>query len=288
MDENGYLNLLQTILKKGVKKQDRTGIGTLSVFGEQLKFSLENDTLPIITTKKVFTKAIIYELLWFISGKTDSKILEENNVNIWKLNSSRDFLSKRGLEHYNEGDIGPMYGYQLRHFNAKYIDCNSNYKCKGIDQLKNIIHEIKNNPDSRRHIMTTFNPSTVNESVLYPCHGISIQFYVNDNELSCMMTQRSSDTFLGLCFNITSYSLLTHMIAKICNLKAKALIINLGDTHIYLNHIEQVKEQLSRKPLPFPKLEIERNIIDIDDFNFSDFNIIGYKYHPAIKAPMAV
>ena len=288
MDENGYLNLLQTILKKGVKKQDRTGIGTLSVFGEQLKFSLENDTLPIITTKKVFTKAIIYELLWFISGKTDSKILEENNVNIWKLNSSRDFLSKRGLEHYNEGDIGPMYGYQLRHFNAKYIDCNSNYKCKGIDQLKNIIHEIKNNPDSRRHIMTTFNPSAVNESVLYPCHGISIQFYVNDNELSCMMTQRSSDTFLGLCFNITSYSLLTHMIAKICNLKAKALIINLGDTHIYLNHIEQVKEQLSRKPLPFPKLEIERNIIDIDDFNFSDFNIIGYKYHPAIKAPMAV
>ena len=213
-DEEGYLNLLRKLLEEGVSRTDRTGVGTLSLFGEQLKFNLEGQ-FPLLTTKKVFTKAIIHELLFFIRGDTDSKILEKENVNIWKWNTSREFLDNRNLHEYEIGDLGPMYGFNWRHFNAEYKGCSVDYCGKGLDQLQNIISEIKQNPDSRRLLMTTFNPSVLDKSCLMPCHGISVQFYVNDGYLSCMMNQRSSDTACGLPYNITSYSLLTYMIAHI-------------------------------------------------------------------------
>lgn len=288
MDEDGYLKLLRKIINEGVEKDDRTGVGTLSVFGEQLRFNLENDTLPILTTKKVFTKAIIHELLWFLRGHTDSKLLENDKVNIWKGNTSRDFLDSRGLTDYEVGDTGPMYGFQLRHFNAEYNGCNNDYTGVGIDQVQNVINEIKSNPNSRRLLMTTLNPSAVDKSVLWPCHGIAVQFYVNDSYLSCMMTQRSSDSACGLPYNITSYSLLTYIIANICNLKPKELIISLGDAHIYKNHIENVKIQIERNPFPFPKLKLKRIFSSIDCVNFDDFEIKQYEHHDVLKYQMAV
>ena len=286
-NEEGYLNLLRKILEEGVSREDRTGVGTLSLFGEQLKFNL-NGQFPILTTKKVFTKAIIHELLFFIRGETSSKILEKENINIWKWNTTREFLNNRGLSEYEVGDLGPMYGFNWRHYNADYAGCNKDYTGKGLDQLQNIINEIKENPNSRRLLMTTFNPSVLHKSCLMPCHGISVQFYVNDGYLSCMMNQRSVDTVLGLSFNITSYALLTYIIADICNLKPKELIMSLGDTHIYKNHIEQARTQLERIPYDFPTLKIKRKIETIDNIKYDDFEIIDYKCHSAIKAPMAV
>ena len=285
--EEGYINLLRKILEEGVERDDRTGVGTLSLFGEQLRFNLDGQ-FPLLTTKKVFTKAIIHELLFFIKGSTDSKILEKENVNIWKWNTTREFLDDRNLTDYEEGDLGPMYGFNWRHFNAEYEGCDKDYTGAGLDQLQNVINEIKNNPDSRRLLITTFNPSVIEKSCLMPCHGISVQFYVNDGYLSCMMNQRSCDTMLGLPFNITSYAMLTYMIAYICDLKPKELIISTGDTHIYTNHMNQVKEQITRKPFIFPQLKIKRNILNIDDFKYEDFEIIEYKCHPGIKTPMAV
>jgi len=285
--EEGYINLLRKILEEGVERDDRTGVGTLSLFGEQLRFNLDGQ-FPLLTTKKVFTKAIIHELLFFIKGSTDSKILEKENVNIWKWNTTREFLDDRNLTDYEEGDLGPMYGFNWRHFNAEYEGCDKDYTGAGLDQLQNVINEIKNNPDSRRLLITTFNPSVIEKSCLMPCHGISVQFYVNDGYLSCMMNQRSCDTMLGLPFNITSYAMLTYMIAYICDLKPKELIISTGDTHIYTNHMNQVKEQITRKPFIFPQLKIKRNILNIDDFKYEDFEIIEYKCHPGIKTQMAV
>jgi len=285
--EEGYINLLRKILEEGVERDDRTGVGTLSLFGEQLRFNLDGQ-FPLLTTKKVFTKAIIHELLFFIKGSTDSKILEKENVNIWKWNTTREFLDDRNLTDYEEGDLGPMYGFNWRHFNAEYEGCDKDYTGAGLDQLQNVINEIKNNPDSRRLLITTFNPSVIEKSCLMPCHGISVQFYVNDGYLSCMMNQRSCDTMLGLPFNITSYAMLTYMIAYICDLKPKELIISTGDTHIYTNHMNQVKEQITRKPFIFPQLKIKRNILNIEDFKYEDFEIIEYKCHPGIKTPMAV
>ena len=287
-NEEGYLKLLRKILNKGVEKSDRTGIGTLSLFGEQLKFNLEDNTLPILTTKKVFIKAVIHELLWFLRGQTDSKILENEGVNIWKGNTTREFLDNRGLTQYEIGDTGPLYSHQLRHFNAEYTGCSADYSGKGIDQVQNIINEIRENPDSRRLLMTTFNPSAVDKSVLWPCHGIAIQFYVNDGFLSCMMTQRSVDSACGLPYNITSYSILTHLIANVCGLKPKELIMCLGDVHLYKPHLENVRIQIERIPKQFPKLNIKRNIQFVNDVVFDDFEIVRYEHHGPLNFKMAI
>lgn len=276
-EEKGYLNLLQNILDNGVEKQDRTGIGTKSLFGTQLRFSLRNDTIPILTTKKVFIRGVIEELLFFIRGETNTKLLENKGVNIWKGNTSREFLDKRGLKNYPEGEMGPMYGYKWRNFH-------------GVDQLSNALSLIKNDPNSRRIMVSAYDPSASNLTVLEPCHCF-FQFYIDDEGLSCQWMQRSTDCFLGLPFNIVSYAALTHMMAKAAGLKAKELIFSGGDTHIYNNHIEQVKEQLSRRPYDFPKLNIKKEILliaDMEKMSFEDFEIVGYKSHPSIKAEMAI
>jgi dihydrofolate reductase/thymidylate synthase len=286
-NEYVYLNNMLNILSNGNSRNDRTGTGTISIFGNQLRFDISN-SLPLITTKFVGYKSIIKELLFFINGKTDTKLLEKDGVNIWKGNTTREFLDSRGLN-YQEGDIGPMYGFNWRYWNAEYKGCDQDYTGKGYDQLVNLIKSIKTDPYSRRHLLTTYNPETVESSVLCECHGIAIQFYVENSSLSCHMYQRSVDTFLGFPYNITSYSILTYIIAKLCNLVPKDLIISTGDTHIYNNHIDQVKLQLTRNPLPFPKLELNINPdTKLEDIKLEDFNVIGYLYHPSIKADMAV
>lgn len=284
-----YKKLCSRILLEGIEKDDRTGTGTLSIFGESLSFSL--DKLPILTTKKVYTRGVIEELLWFIRGSIDSKELEMKKVYIWKGNTSKEYLESKNLT-YEEGETGPIYGFQWRHWNARYFGKNNEYypekyKDKGIDQLKQVIHTIKTNPNSRRIILTSWNPAQLDEMVLPPCH-MMCQFYVRNNYLDCHMYQRSADVFLGLPFNITSYAILTCMIAQVCNLQPGTLRISLGDAHIYKNHLEQVKQQMKRSHFSLPKLRLNPNITDIDDFKMEDIEIIDYISHDPIKAEMAV
>lgn len=282
MSESKYLELLSNILDNGEKKSDRTGVGTLSVFGTNLKFSLENNTLPLLTTKKMAIKSIVEELLFFIRGDTDSKLLEQKGVNIWKGNTSREFLDKRGLFSYKEGEMGPMYGAQWRDFSR----CDGQ---KGVDQLEQSLHLLKNDPNSRRILISAYNPNVSNLCVLDPCH-LLIQFNVSGNNLSCQWYQRSVDSFLGLGFNITSYAILTHLMAEAAGLKAKELIFVGGDTHIYLNHVNQIKEQISRTPYNFPTISIPKvsSIQDMEKLSFEDFKINNYISHPSIKAEMAI
>jgi dihydrofolate reductase/thymidylate synthase len=293
-EEFQYLEMMKHILHKGEARPDRTGVGTLATFGHQLRFDISN-SVPFITTKALAWKTVIRELIWFLSGSSNSKVLESQGVNIWKGNTSRDFLDKRGLKDYVEGDVGPLYSHSLRFFGAKYEGCHKDYNGKGgVDQLHNLIHGLKTDPYSRRHVMTTFNPSVVDECVLMPCHGIAIQFFVNGDEndqyLSCHVYCRSSDTFLGLPFNIASYAVLTYLIAKLCNMKPKDLVISTGDTHIYANHVEQVKTQLTRNPLPFPVLVVNNSVLSkpIEKIVLDDFELQGYVCHPTISASMAI
>lgn len=281
--ETKYLNLIEKIIDKGNKRATRNAT-TISLFGEQLKFDISN-SFPLLTTKKMFWKGVVEELLFFLRGDTDSNKLNDKGVKIWNPNTSRDFLDNLGLTDYKEGEMGPMYGYQWRNFNKPYRDETNS----GYDQLANCIDLIKNNPTNRRIMMTTFNPLQLTESVLAPCHSIIIQFYVNDNKLSCHMYQRSADTFLGLPFNIASTSLLTCIIAKVTNLDPGEVIISLGDTHLYDEHVEAALKQLERTPKQFPKLEIKKeikNINDIETLSYSDFELINYQCHPGIKANM--
>lgn len=311
-EEYKYLHLLEKILNEGVVKGDRTGTGTKSIFGTQLKFDLSK-SFPILTTKKVFWKGVVEELLWFIRGETDSKKLEAKGVNIWKGNTSRDFLDKRGL-HYPEGEIGPGYGFQWRHWGASYSGVKkwenselygkqppTSYSVKkfkapydatynGIDQLANVINTIKINPNDRRMIVSAWSVDNLDKMALPPCH-LLYQFDVIDGKLNCNWYQRSVDSFLGLNFNISSYALLTYLVAKITNLQPGTLTFSGGDTHIYLNHIDQVKEQISRNPYPFPQLNIKKDIKtleDIEKLEIADLELVGYQSHAAIKAPMAV
>lgn len=291
--EYEYLNLLREILNKN-ERSDRTGVGTKSLFARQLRFDISR-SVPFLTTKQLAWKSVLKELLWFIQGKTDSKLLEEQKVMIWKGNSTREFLDNRGLNHYVEGDIGEMYGFNWRYYGAEYKGCCNDYTGQGYDQLKQLIENLKNDPFSRRHMITTFNPATAKNGTLLPCHGIVSQFYVDEDKseqkhLSCHVYCRSSDCFLGLPFNIASYAIFTYIIAKLVDMKPKELIISTGDTHIYLNHLEQVKTQLERDPLPFPILEISDEIKnkDLNDINENDFNLVGYLHHPVIKASMAI
>lgn len=261
-----YLELLQDILDNGKAKGDRTGTGTLSVFGRQLRWDLA-DGFPLITTKKIHLPSVVHELLWFLSGDTNIKYLQDNKVKIW--NEWAD----------ENGDLGPVYGSQWRTWEAPNGD--------KIDQIKQVIDSIKNNPDSRRHLVSAWNVGVIHQMKLPPCH-FAYQFYVAEGKLSCMLTMRSVDTFLGLSFNIASYALLTHMIAQQCDLEVGEFIWSGGDVHIYNDHMDQVKEQLTREPFPLPQLHIKRKPESIDDYVYEDFEFIGYKHHPAIKAPVSV
>ena len=299
-DERQYLQLARDILTFGNTRDDRTGTGTISLFGKQLTFDI-SQSIPLITTKQVPFKTILKELLFFIKGDTNSKNLENQGVAIWRGNTTRDFLDNRGLTSYKEGDMGPMYGYNWRHYGGVYKGCHDPESYKGgFDQLTELIEGLKNDPYSRRHMITTFNPSTVAQSVLAPCHGIIVQFYVENIEsdnasestkhLSCHVYCRSSDTFLGLPFNIASYAIFTYLIAKLANMVPSTLIMSLGDAHIYSNHVSQITEQIARPPLPFPVLQIKDRVKDmtLEEISEDDFKLIGYLHHPQIKAPMAV
>ena len=283
-NETVYLNALNDILENGEKRNTRNSL-TISKFGIKMDFDIRH-SFPLLTTKKVFWKGVVHELLWFIKGDTNSKNLENNNVNIWKPNSSREFLDNINLYDYEEGDCGPIYGFQWRHFGAEYKDIHYNYSGKGIDQLQNCINLIKNDPYSRRIFMSAWNPCQLNEMCLPPCH-VSYQFYVSENnELSCILYQRSGDMFLGIPFNIASVSLLTYIIAHITDKKPGFVSLIIGDAHIYNNHIEQVKIQLSRTPYEHPSLKINKKYSNINDYEFENFELINYKCHETIKAEM--
>jgi dihydrofolate reductase/thymidylate synthase len=293
-DESEYLNLLKKILNEDKEGRMTRNGKTFSIFGPQLEFDLTDNTLPLLTTRKMFLRGIFEELIFFIQGQTNTKILEEKGVNIWKGNTTKEFLQSRNLN-YLDGFIGPMYGFQWRHFNAEYNQGLDDYTGKGYDQFYNLIKTLIEDPHSRRHLLTTYNPPAVEQSVLAPCHGIVVQFYVQNGYLDCKMYQRSCDSVLGEPFNITSYALMTHLIAYVCGLKARKLVISLGDAHIYEQHVEGVKEQLSRKPYKFPKLNIRRiymgesveeRIKFLETFRFEDIEVVGYKSHPAIKFDM--
>ena len=261
-----YLDLMQKVLDEGQEKSDRTGTGTLSIFGHQMKFDLSKG-FPLVTTKKVHLKSIIHELIWFLQGSTNISYLKENGVSIWDEWADEN------------GDLGPVYGAQWR----SWPDGNNGT----IDQIENLINGINNNPDSRRHIVSAWNPALVDEMALPPCHSL-FQFYVANGKLSCQLYQRSADIFLGVPFNIASYALLTHMIAQVCNLKAGKFVHTLGDAHLYINHLEQAKLQLSREVMGLPELKLSSNVDNIFNFKFEDIEIVNYESHPAISAPIAV
>lgn len=286
-DENQYLNLIEDILEENEEFVGRNG-RTYAVFGCGMHFSLYDNIVPFLTTKKLAWKTCLRELLWFIKGDTSNKRLKDQKVNIWNSNGSREFLDSRGLTNYEEDDLGPIYGFQWRHFNAKYSDCDSDYSNKGVDQLNYIIEQLKNpaTRNSRRLVMTAWNPCQIDEMALPPCH-ILCQFNVsNGNKLSCALYQRSGDVGLGVPFNIASYSLLTHLIAHHCGLVAHEFIHYLGNTHIYDDHVEGLKVQCQRKPYDFPRLKLLRLCDRIDDYNEDDFKIEGYKYHDNINLLM--
>ncbi|XP_055617209.1 thymidylate synthase isoform X1 [Toxorhynchites rutilus septentrionalis] len=271
----------------GNKRQDRTGVGTLAIFGTQMRYSLRNNTLPLLTTKRVFFRAVAEELLWFIRGSTNAKELQEKNIHIWDGNSTRQFLDSAGFTNREEGDLGPVYGFQWRHFGAQYKTYHDDYSGQGIDQLAEVINRIKTNPTDRRIIMSAWNPVDIPQMALPPCHCLA-QFFVADGELSCQLYQRSADMGLGVPFNIASYALLTHMIAHVTGLKTGDFIHTTGDTHIYLNHIEPLKEQIQRTPRRFPSLNFKRVITSIDDFRYEDLEVRDYDPYPTIKMQMAV
>ncbi len=264
--ETQYLQLLSEVLDHGHRKADRTGTGTLSLFGAQLRFSLER-SFPLLTTKKLHLKSIIYELLWFLRGETNTAYLKEHGVTIWDEWADAN------------GELGPVYGYQWRHWNAP--------DGRKIDQIAQVIDSIRTNPDSRRHIVTAWNPADVERQALPPCHAF-FQFYVADGRLSCQMYQRSADLFLGVPFNIASYALLTLMVAQVSRLAPGEFVHTLGDAHLYLNHLDQAREQLTRSPRPFPVMKLNPEVTGIDAFDYGDFTLEGYDPHPAIKAPIAV
>ncbi len=264
--ESQYLDLIRHVLARGARKADRTGTGTLSVFGAQMRFALD-EGFPLLTTKKLHLKSIVYELLWFLKGSTNVRWLQEQGVTIWDEWADEN------------GELGPVYGYQWRNWNAP--------DGRRIDQIAEVLESIRKNPDSRRHIVTAWNPADTHRMKLPPCHAF-FQFYVADGRLSCQMYQRSADIFLGVPFNIASYALLVLMVAQVCGLKPGDFVHTLGDAHLYLNHLEQAREQVSRAPRAFPRMKLNPQVKDIADFRFEDFTLEGYDPHPAIKAPIAV
>jgi thymidylate synthase len=286
-EENQYLNLLDDILSTNSEFVGRNG-KTLSIYGSAMRFSLENNSIPLITTKKVAWKTCLRELLWFIKGSTNNKLLKEQNVHIWDANGSREFLDSRGLQNNNEDDLGPIYGFQWRHFNADYVSCDTDYSNKGIDQLQEVINTLKDPllRNSRRMIISAWNPCQLNSMALPPCH-IMMQFNVtNNNKLSCSMYQRSNDEACGTCFNIASYSFLTHLLAIHCDLEPYEFIYYKGNCHIYEEHISNIKIQLQRQPYEFPSLQILNKRENIEDYNIDDFKVSNYKYHSPLEYKM--
>jgi len=261
-----YLELMRDILENGTQKTDRTGTGTVSVFGRQMRFDLSKG-FPLVTTKKLHLRSIIYELLWFLRGETNIKYLNDNGVSIWDEWADEN------------GELGPVYGSQWRSWPSP--------DGRHIDQIANVLNQIKTKPDSRRHIVTAWNPAEIDNMALPPCHAL-FQFYVANDTLSCQLYQRSADFFLGVPFNIASYALLTHMVAQQCDLKAGDFVWTGGDVHLYSNHFDQAKLQLTREPLPLPTLSIRRKPSTIFEYQFEDFEILNYQAHPSIKAPIAV
>lgn len=280
--EKQYLDLVKHVLLNGDKRPDRTGTGTLSVFGNTMRFCLRGGKVPLLTTKKVFWKGVVEELLWMISGSTDAKKLSEKGVTIWDGNSSREFLDAAGFSKRCVGDVGPLYGFQWRFFGADYVDCKTDYTGKGVDQLAACIDGIKRDPFSRRILLSAWNPSDLGKMNLPPCH-VMAQFFVSGRELSCMVFQRSVDIGLGLPFNIASYGLLTHMIAQCCDMTAKELVHSSGDTHIYRDHVEPLVRQTTRSPLEFPTVRLNTNVREIGDFVPSDIELHDYFSYPSIK-----
>jgi thymidylate synthase len=261
-----YLDLMRRILERGARKNDRTGTGTLSIFGPQLRFDL-NEGFPLLTTKKVHLKSIVHELLWFLKGETNIRYLKENGVSIW--NEWAD----------ENGELGPVYGYQWRSWPAP--------DGRHIDQISQVLQQLRTNPDSRRMIVSAWNVADLHKMALMPCHAF-FQFYVAEGRLSCQLYQRSADIFLGVPFNIASYALLTMMVAQVCGLKAGEFVHTFGDTHLYLNHLDQAREQLSREPRALPVMKLDPSVRDLFAFKYEDFVLEGYEPHPAIRAPVAV
>lgn len=285
-----YLSLINEILEDGITKNDRTGIGTIAKFGTQRRYDL-NKGFPLVTTKKIHFKSVVHELLWFIKGDTNIKYLVDNDVRIWnewpyekyrlspyfQNESMAEFIKKIQTDKnfaHQHGDLGPVYGKQWRNFN-------------GVDQLQTVINDLKNNPNSRRIILSSWNPSEIKQMALPPCH-VFVQFFVKNNQLSCQLYQRSADIFLGVPFNIASYALLTHMLAQVSNLQVGEFIHTTGDTHIYLNHLDKVKLQLTRVPKKLPRLILNPNIKDLFAFTYEDINLQDYDFHPLIKGMVAI
>ena len=281
-NEQAYLDLLKYVMTNGTEKGDRTGTGTLSHFGAQLRFDLA-DGFPLLTTKKVHFKSIVYELFWFLSGSTHVDYLQQNNVRIWNEWATADQTAR-----FNRpaGDLGPIYGHQWRNYGATKREDGS-YDNDGVDQITDVIEQIKTNPNSRRLIVSGWNPKEADQVALPPCHTL-FQFFVADNKLSCQLYQRSADLFLGVPFNIASYALLTHMVAQVCGLEVGEFVWTGGDCHIYQNHREQVELQLTRSLYELPTLTLNPDIKDIFAFTFDDISVEGYESHPAIKAKVAV
>lgn len=290
--EKKYLDIAKNILDNGNYREDRTNTGIYSIFGTQMRFNI-TECIPILTTKRVPFKTCVNELLWFLNGDTNNKNLQKDKVHIWDGNSSREFLDNIGLNHLEEGDCGACYGFQWRHFGAKYVDCNTDYNGKGFDQVEYVLNLLKNDPFSRRIFLSAWNSADLDKTCLPPCH-VSIQFFVEEKNgmkyLSGHMYQRSADWFLGEPFNILSYTVLIYLFAKMCDMIPNELIISTGDTHIYSNHIDQIKEQISRSYLTKPKLWINPDVKNkkIEDITIDDFDLIGYFCHPTIKGKMAV
>ena len=286
-DEHQYLNLIQDILISGKEQEGRNGV-TKAIFGTAMHFSLNDGVIPFMTTKRLAWKTCLKELLWFIKGDTDNKHLKDQNVHIWDANGSRDFLDSRGLINRKEDDLGPIYGFQWRHFNADYKTCHTNYNDKGIDQLSIIIDALKDPKErfSRRLILTAWNPCQLDDMALPPCHVLAQFSVIEDNKLSCSLYQRSGDVGLGVPFNIASYSLLTHILAKHCGLEAYEFYYYIGNTHIYDDHYQPLIEQIKRTPYTFPKLTILKKYNSIDDYNVDDFIVQQYQHHPSIKMNM--
>jgi thymidylate synthase len=286
-EEYQYLSLINNILNEGENVCGRNG-NTIADFGAAMHFSLSNGVIPLLTTKKVAWKTCLKELLWFISGSTDNNKLKKNGVNIWNGNGSREFLDSRGLQNLVENDLGPVYGHQWRFFNAEYTDCNTNYESKGVDQLAYVINQLKNpeTRSSRRILMSAWNPCQLDEMALPPCH-VLCQFNVIGNKLSCSLYQRSGDIGLGVPFNIASYCFLTHLLAHHCGLEAHEFVYYLGNVHIYDDHVDVLREQITREPFDFPNVVINCDVKSkIEDYTEKDFNIVEYNHHKRIVMEM--
>ena len=287
MSDHQYAELVRDILEHGETRVDRTGVGTVSVFGRHLRFDLST-SFPLITTKRVYWKGVVEELIFFLRGETDTSILERQNVNIWKGNTSREYLDEHDLSTYPSGVAGPIYGYQWRAFNAPYTPGASGIQSRGVDQFSVIMEQLRDDPMSRRHVITAWNPAQIHEMCLPPCH-VMFQFYVsNDKKLSCQMYQRSADVGLGLPFNIASYALLTYLMATTLGYTPGDLCICIGDAHIYTNHIDALKQQIERDPGPEPVLEIQQRCDLLENYISDDIILKGYEPHPSIKMDMAV